>query len=509
MTIGDILAKFAAFFSFKPTPKAEPVKEPARGVSHYALNRALGIDDYARPTLRDVYRPMPAPTGAKEMAFDYSAFEQQYAGVLDSFADQGLGFLGYGYLAQLTQRVEYRMPSEVRAEEMTRKWIQLEYAGEEEDGDKIGELNKALEDFKVRDIIRRALEVDGEFGRSQIFIDTGSANNPAELATKLMVDSRKIAKGGLRGFKVIEPLWSYPQEYDSANPLAPDFYIPQVWYVQGKRVHASRLLTIVSKPVPDMLKPAYAFGGVSLTQIAIPYVENFLRTRDSISELIHSFSIMVLMTDMTSILTGGPADDLLSRLEVYTEFRDNRGMFAVDKATEDMKNLAVPLSGLDKLQAQAQEQMATPFREPLVKAFGITPSGLNASDDGEIRVFYDGIHAGQEKLVRDPLTVMTNAIQLHLWGEIDENITFSFVPLWQPTEQEASATRKQDADTDVEYVTNGIIDPLEVRKRLAADKSNPYHGLDVEDVPEPPTRPGDVIDGGNEGGDTDGPQDAS
>ncbi|WP_241502645.1 anti-CBASS protein Acb1 family protein [Bombella intestini] len=42
----------------------------------------------------------------------------------------------------------------------------------------------------------------------------------------------------------------------------------------------------------------------------------------------------------------------------------------------------------------------------LVKLFGITPNGLNASSEGEIRVFYDEIAAFQEnnlQLVQLPL----------------------------------------------------------------------------------------------------------
>lgn len=487
MTFGDIIHNFVSFFTLKRTPAPKPEPVPLRISSERAIRRQMGLDENgnAPMTFRDIIRPVDPPAGATGMAMD-GTIESFYGQVLDSYVDQGLGFMGYGYLAQLTQRVEYRMPVEIRAEEMTRKWIELQYSGKEEDGDKIAELSKAMDEFKVRDVFRRAIEVDGEFGRAQIYIDTGASDKPDELDKPLAIDKAKIGKGGLVGFRVIEPLWSYPQDYNSANPLKGDFYVPQTWYVQGRKTHRTRLLTIVSKPVPDILKPAYAFGGVALTQMAIPYVENFLRTRDSISDLIKSFSIMVLKTDMAAVLTGGSPDNLLDRLDVYNDMRDNRGIFAINKDTEEMENLAVPLSSLDKLQAQSQEQMATPFRTPLVKAFGITPAGLNTSTDGEIRTFYDSINAAQEKLFRDHLTVVINAIQLHIWGAIDENITFGFVPLWQPTEAEAAASRKSDADVDVEYTAAGIVDPLEVRKRLAADKTNPYHGLDVEDVPEPP-----------------------
>ena len=45
--------------------------------------------------------------------------------------------------------------------------------------------------------------------------------------------------------------------------------------------------------------------------------------------------------------------------------------------------------------AQSQEQISSVSRIPLVKWTGISPSGLNASSEGEIRVYYDLIHSEQ------------------------------------------------------------------------------------------------------------------
>ena len=49
-----------------------------------------------------------------------------------SFAE-GIGFLGYSYLAALTQRAEYRRISERLASEMTRKWIRFHTVTEDEE----------------------------------------------------------------------------------------------------------------------------------------------------------------------------------------------------------------------------------------------------------------------------------------------------------------------------------------------------------------------------------------
>jgi Protein of unknown function (DUF1073) len=88
-------------------------------------------------------------------------------------------------------------------------------------------------------------------------------------------------------------------------------------------------------------------------------------------------------------------DDLFRRADLFNNTRDNRGVMLLDKDDEDSANVS---ASLDQLQAQAQEHMGSVSRIPLVKLLGISPHGLNATAEPELRAFYDSIHAFQEKL---------------------------------------------------------------------------------------------------------------
>jgi phage-related protein (TIGR01555 family) len=400
---------------------------------------------------------------------------------------QGIGFLGYPFLAELSQRPEYRKISETIAEELTRKWIRVSSISDGEDKtQKVDDLNGAIERFRVRERFHKAAELDGFMGRSQLYIDVGKSSDAAELATPLMLTPEKIAKGSLKGFRVVEPMWSYPLDYNSSDPLAENFYVPVSWAVMQRRVHASRLLTFIGRPMPDLLKPAYAFGGLSLSQMAMPYVQNWLRTRQSVSDLIHSFSVMILSTDMGATLDAEGMNKLLRRAQAAALFRDNRGLQIINKATEEFANVSAPLSGLDALQAQSQEQMASVSGIPLVKLLGITPSGLNASSDGEVRVFYDRVKATQEKFMGPNLKHVMDVLQLNEWGEVDPDIVYEWVPLWELDEAGKAAVRKTDADTGAVLIESGALATEEERKRIASAPDSPYQGLDVDDMPDPP-----------------------
>lgn len=209
---------------------------------------------------------------------------------------------------------------------------------------------------------------------------------------------------------------------------------------------------------------------------------------DSVSDLLHSFSLSGIKTDMSAILSGSDDGDtnIILRAELYNRLRDNRGLMLLSKDEEEFFQFNTPLSGLDALLAQSQEQMAAPSHTPLVKLLGITPSGLNASTEGEIAVYYDHIRAMQENLLRDPLDKLLKLVQLHLFGKVNDNITFDFVPLQQMSETELSTIRKSDTDRDVAYIQAGVVSAEEVRGRLAGEPDSGYNGIDVEDVPEMP-----------------------
>jgi hypothetical protein len=492
----------------------------------YAVNKSREHSPHLNPFKLPDFPDAAKPKDPKmQMAMDSLTWgsNQWSAGELISgLPAEGLLFLGYTYLSELAQRPEYRVMSETIADDATRKWIDFDVTGTEQeerekrDKDPEGydeamadpderkkrlkaagktDKVKALKDDQLRlEVQARFYEQarnDGFFGRSHLYLDIWTTKEPDD--TELMVEigdgrdeisKAKVPVGSFKNLKTIEPVWTYPRVYNAINPLRQDWYNPEIWYVMGREIHGSRLQTFVGHPVPDMLKPAYAFGGLALSQMAKPYVDIWLRTRQSVADLIHSFSVMVLMTDLSTLLQPNAAGPLMARVAMFNMLRDNQGAFVVNKSTEDFKNVSAQLSGLHELQAQSQEHMASVSRIPLVKLTGISPSGLNASSEGEITVYYDTIAAYQSRFFRPALTRVVNFEQLSLFGQIDPEITWHFEPLREMTQAEKGTKEKDDADRNQKYVDMGAISPEEVRKIIVNDPDLPYTALDADDVPD-------------------------
>jgi hypothetical protein len=157
------------------------------------------------------------------------------------------------------------------------------------------------------------------------------------------------------------------------------------------------------------------------------------------------------------------------------------------------------------LQAQTQEHMSAVNGIPLSILLGITPHGLNASSEGEIRTFYGWVEAQQKSHVDPLLEFMIKAVMLHLWGEVDEAIVHQWEPMWSMSKKELADIDKTNAETDSIRIGDGVISPHEARQRVAADEDTPYSALDLSVDPVPPQDDDDgdissILAGGGNGG---------
>lgn len=452
---------------------------------------------------------------------DLGASNEWAASAFASAFAEGQAFLGYPLLAELAQRPEYRRAVEIIALHMTRRWIKFQAVGEATEdaepsakkkkpgadaakkpkkkkgadkakADKIKKIEAFLEKINAQAAFRRIAEQDGFFGRAHLFLDFGDIEEKNELKLNWGdgSDAASAAKCSqstpLLALRTVEAVWCYPTNYDASNPLSPSWYRPQVWYAMGTQLHATRLLPFIGREVSDLLKPAYSFGGLALTQMMRPYVDNWLRTRQSVADIISAFSVFVLKTKLAEALNANQGDDLYTRVDLFNLIRDNRGLMVVDKDDEDFENVAVPLGTLDVLQAQTQEHMSSVTGIPLVEFLGIQPAGLNASSEGELKVFREWIHASQERFFRPQLTTIIGFAQLSLFGKVDPDIKFEFVQLEDLSAKEIAEVEKIRAEIDAQLVEAAILDREEARQRLADDEDSPYYGIDVEDLPDLP-----------------------
>ena len=400
-------------------------------------------------------------------------------------------FVGYGMLSNLAQEALIRAGVETIADDMTRKPIDL-YYDEESESDKeklINDMNSDIKKFKIKEKLNSAMLKDGYFGGCLAYIDVGELDDE-EKEEPLVLDKKTFKKDSFRGLKIIEPVNIAPGTYNTTDPTDDHYFKPEWWYIQGKRFHASRFLYFAGNETPLLLKPAYNFFGIPQAQLALDYVANFVKNRESAQELLNKFSLTCFGTDMSQGLQqNGSWNDLIKRMKMFNKLKTNNGTFVYNKETEEMSQINTPLSGVRDIVDMSMNLLTAIWRIPKIRYIGEGDGGLNVSSSEQMRSYYDYILAMQEKVLTEPYTKILQILQLNRGLEPDEKLLFKFPVLWEMNEKERAELNKTLADRAATYIANGVISQEEERRRLSLDRNSGYSDIDVDDVPEPTEQP--------------------
>lgn len=372
------------------------------------------------------------------------------------------GFLGYGALQQIAQNGMIRACVQTVADDITREWIQITGS---KDSEKVEAPQNAQEkNFQLRRVFHEAATLTGYMGGAYVFIDTGTEKT--ELPLIVSDKSAELQQGGHLRFVVIDPVNVSPGDYNSSEPLKPDYMRPKWFWVLGQRVHASRLLPLYDNPPPTLLKPAYNFLGIPQAQILWDYVMHWNQCRVYTADLVRKVSLLVFQTSMDDVFSSPDGVRLFDiKMKALQRYRDNDAVFVCDKDAEAVVNVQTSIAGCTDVVRQSLEMIASINRTPAVKLLGISPSGFNATGESDLRNYYDYIKSKQE-LRRDAITTCLKAIELVEFGYIDPELSFEFNELSKEDEASSAMTAQSRAGSLATLAQIQAISAEEVREAV-------------------------------------------
>lgn len=402
------------------------------------------------------------------------------------------GFIGYPRCAELMQDGLMRRGVMVTADEMTRNFPRFTGSSGPESAQAAQRLNDEMDRLSVVERFHEMAVMCGAFGGGLLFLKR-RGDDLENLAGGISIRPEFFRDGGLEALVPVEPFSVGPLAYNSTRPLAGDYFRPSSWYVVGSgEVHASRFLRFTTGDLPVILRPAYNFFGVPSVQLALDYLLHFTEDRESAARLLKKFSLTVFKTAADELLYGNDDSQVARRIRIFAQQRDNDGVFAISNEDEDVVQVNTPLSGVTDIVRQALEMLAVIWGIPIVKFLGVSPGGMNATGESDLRSFYDHIESQRQKIFAHHFDTLALAMQYSLFGGLRDDVSYVWPSLWELNERERAEVAKLEADTDAIYLDRGVIGQEEVRAALSGDEEGRYAGIEPDDVPEP----ADTPDGG-------------
>lgn len=399
-------------------------------------------------------------------------------------------FISYQACAIMSQHWLVDKACSMPAEDALRVGYEIKLPEEIQDPDKIIKAIKKCD--KRRQIIEEALEfirMARVFG-IRVAIFKVNSTDPEYYEKPFNING--VKPGSYVGISQVDQIHVAPQLTDAAvtDPGSIEYYDPQYFLIGGKRYHKSHCVVYIPYPVPDMLKPRYYYGGVSVPQRIYERVYAAERTANEAPILAMTKRTFVFKTDAVkffSNLAGG-----ISRLAEWIGVRDNQGALVVDKEGEDLTQTDTSLADLDAVIMNQYQLVAASANVPATKLLGTTPKGFNATGEGEAedyRIFLESIqtHGATHLINRHHELVMKSEIAPQL-GIDPAEVEIDWMPLDSPTAAEWAAINLQKAQTAQVYAATGAIDGMDIRDQLKNDKTSDYSGLaEIEEAEVDPT----------------------
>lgn len=457
-----------------------------------------GEASFATPTAQKVEWPVPVIDPTELATMDANDFEDSIKaqftnniyGVPDAqamwYAAQG--FIGYRMCAMLAQHWLVEKACKMPGADAVRKGYEVTVNdGVEVAPEVIAYINKMDKKFRIKQSLIEYVHFGRVFGiRVALFVV--KSTDKEYYSKPFNIDG--VTAGSYKGISQIDPYWMVPElkAKNLGNPANLGFYDPEYWQIGDKRYHKSHLIIYRCGQVPDVLKPLYLYGGVSVPQRIYERVYASERTANEAPLLAMTKRLTVMFTDLSKAIANEV--EFTERMNWWIQNRDNYGVkFAGE--TDKVEQHDTALSDLDNVIMTQYQLVAAIAEVPGTKLLGTQPKGFNSTGDYEEASYHEMLESMQENdlspLLERHHMILIKSHVMPKFGTQPFTVDVSWNELDAMTAEEVAKVNLAKAQTDTALQLLGAIDAQDVRNRLINDPDSGYNGLPEELPPMPDT----------------------
>jgi phage-related protein (TIGR01555 family) len=308
------------------------------------------------------------------------------------------------------------------------------------------------------------------------------------------LDETRIAD--VKALHVLEPRQLQPVSYYT-DLSHPKFGQPEIWRFMplvasraagawGQLIHESRLVIFPGTRVSVQTQPGQREGWGD-SELSKPYaaIRDYGLSWGSATTILHNFGRDVLQFDGWAELAAqadGGEEIMAKRMRAF-EIANSTLRVGVIDAKDRFTPRGGSLAGLSDVLIQQAQYVAAATEHPVTVLMGMSPAGLNATGDMDVRNWYATIENDQateykprvEQIYR--LLLLASAGPTR--GKEPKAWSVEFRPLLTPSEKEQAETRKIVAETDKIYFDIGAASPEDIAtSRWKGDTYSPEMVID-------------------------------
>jgi phage-related protein (TIGR01555 family) len=353
------------------------------------------------------------------------------------------------------------------AEDMTRERVNVE---SDMPPDRIDKLEEYMEELllwqRLNDVIKWSRLYGGCL--AYILIEGQKPETPLRIDT--------VGKGQFKGLMVLDRWMVWPHLDDPVRDLGKDYGMPKFYEVVSDartvphmRIHYTRVIRMDGVELPYWQRMAENYWGLSVIEPLFDRLIAFDSATQGAAQLVYRAHLRTLKVKQLreAIAFGGAAyQGIIEMVKQLRLYQANEGITLLD-ADDEFETHSYGFGGLSEVLIQFGQQLSGAAQIPLVRLFGQSPAGLNATGESDIRNYYDFINSMQEDRLRRPVRMLYDLCHRSLFGEpLPEGFNFDFAPLWQLADTEKAQISGTVTQAIVNAQSAGIISNAAALKEL-------------------------------------------
>lgn len=335
------------------------------------------------------------------------------------------------------------------------------------------------------------------------------------------LDYDTVMPGSYKGLLVLDR-WSgvTPEDKLVEDISDPEFGMPEYYTVSsdaltvGIRVHHSRIIRFMGRPLPYLEQLAETYWGAS----ELEHVFDELRKRDNVSWNIAMLTFManlrvMKMDGMSQVLAVGNEQ---AQMQLYNTVQGmnammNNNSIQVLGENDTYETHQYTFGGIGETYDRFMMDVAGAAETPVTKLFGRSPAGMNATGESDMQNYYDTIEEKQEAELRPVYDKILPIMFISTLGGIPDDWDYEFNPIRRPRDDEMADLASKNTDSVTKAFQAGMVSQRTALKELRqqSEMTGMWSNITDEDIDkaddsvmQPDEGMGDMMGGMFGGGDS-------
>ena len=282
------------------------------------------------------------------------------------------------------------------------------------------------------------------------------------------LDPSTVDKGDLVEISVIGRNLVSRVEFET-DPLKPGYNQPAHYWINGQKIHRSRLLVFDGNPLSahperDFFTASGQWDGFGVSVLSTLWnaLNRAELAQQGAAHLIQMASVWFAMyKGLRDLKTNRQGNSALEEMRAIMETMSMYKAVILDGEDVDVKNIGANFGGVPEMVIQYLQILSAGSDIPATRFLGQAPGGLNATGESDLENYYDTIRAKQKTEMNPlfrrqllPLLVNTTFGA----GVVDPaEISIEWPGLWNLSDVEKSQMRSTDAATIIALNNSGLL----------------------------------------------------